>query len=123
MRRGSQGPLMWLIRIGLSGVIAVVAFISHSVDTPLAAEDVVRQVRGVVEAVNPMDTPPIIVVRSRPGAKDEVVVGAVIKQGVSIVRGNKRLGVKQIRIGDHVTLTYVKSREGLMARSITIHSK
>lgn len=114
---------MWLIRIGLSGVIAVVALFSHPVDISLAAEDVLRQVRGIVEAVNAMEVPPTIVVRSRPGSKDEVVVGAVIKQGVSIVRGNKRIAVKQIRIGDHVTLTYVKSREGLMARSITIHSK
>lgn len=114
---------MWSIRLGLSGVIAVAALFSHSVDMPLAAEDVARQVRGFVEAVNAMDTPPIIVVRSRPGFKDEVVVGVMIKQGVPIVRGNKLIGVKQIRIGDHVTLTYVKSREGLMARSITVHSE
>ena len=123
MRQGSQGLLMWLIRIALSGVIAVAALFSHPVDMPLAAEDVVRQVRGIVEAVNPLDTPPVIVVRSRSGSKDEVVVGAVIKQGIPIVHGNKRVGMKQIRIGDHVTLTYIKSREGLMARSVTIHSK
>lgn len=125
MRLGSQGLLMWSIRIrmGLSCVIAGAALFSHSVDMPLAAEDVVRQVRGVVEAVNAMDTPPTIVVRSRPGSKNEVVVGAVIKQGVTMVRGNKRVGMKQIRIGEHVTLTYIKSREGLVARSITIHSK
>ncbi len=122
MRQGTRDK-MWLIRIGLSGVIAVVALFSHPIDIPWAAEDVLRQVRGIVEAVNTMDAPPTIVVRSRPGSKDEVVVGAVIKQGVSIVRGNKHIAVKQIRIGDHVTLTYVKSREGLMARSITIHSK
>jgi hypothetical protein len=123
MRQGSRRLLMWSIRIGLSGVIVVAALFSYSVDMPLAAEDVVRQVRGVVEVVNAMDTPPIIVVRSRPGSKNEVVVGAVIKQGVSILHGGKRVGMKQIRIGDQVTLTYVKSREGLMARSITIHGK
>jgi len=112
---------MWLIRTALSGVIAVATLFSHPVDMPLAAEDVVRQVRGIVEAVNLLDTPPVIVVRSR--SKDEVVVGAVIKQGIPIVHGNKRVGMKQIRIGDHVTLTYIKSREGLMARSVTIHRK
>ena len=114
---------MWSIRIGLSGVIAVSALFIHSVDMPFAAADVARQVSGIVEAVNAMDTPPIIVVRSRSGSKDEVVVGAMITQGVPIVRGNKRIDVKQIRIGDHVTLNYIKSREGLMARSITLHSK
>ena len=121
MRQGSQGLLMWLIGTALSGVIAVAALFSHPVDMPLAAEDVVRQVRGIVEAVNLLDTPPVIVVRSR--SKDEVVVGAVVKQGIPIIHGNKRVGMKQIRIGDHVTLTYIKSREGLMARSVTIHSK
>ena len=122
MRQGSRIPRMWSMEIGLMSVIAVAAFFG-SIGKSLAAEDAVRQVRGVVEAVNAMDSPPTIVVRSRSGSKDEVVVGAVIEQGVSIVRGNKRVGVKQIRIGDHVTLTYVKNREGLMARSITIHSK
>jgi hypothetical protein len=109
--------------MSLSYVIAGASLLGHSVDTPLAAEDVVRQVRGVVEAVNAMDIPSVIVVRSRLGSKDEVVIGAVIKEGASMLRGNKRIGVKQIRTGDHVTLTYVKSREGLVARSITIHSK
>ncbi|MET0517152.1 MAG: hypothetical protein ABW047_17700 [Nitrospiraceae bacterium] len=114
---------MRLVSIGLSGVIGAAALFSYPVDLLLAAEEVVRQVRGVVEAVNPMDTPPVIVVRSRTGSKDEAVVGAVIKQGIPIIHGGKHVGMKQIRIGDHVTLTYKKSREGLMAQSITIHGQ
>lgn len=123
MRPSFPGRCTGATGVALVGVIAVAALFCTSIYQSLAAENIVRQVQGVVEAVNVSDSPPTIVVRSRHGAKDEVVVGAVIKQGISIVRGKKRISMKQIRNGDHVILTYVKSRQGLTARSITIQNK
>ena len=61
-------------------------------------------------------------VRSRLGMKDEIVVGAVVKKGANIVRGQQRIALDRIRAGERVTLVYVKNREGLMVQSITVHT-
>ena len=80
-----------------------------------------HEIKGTVEAVNLADDPPVIVVRGQHGANEATVVGAVLKQGATIVRGKKRIGLDQIHAGDKVTLKYVKTRDGLAVRSIVLH--
>ena len=67
------------------------------------------------------DDPPVIVVRGQHGVNEATVVGAVFKQGATIVRGKKRIGLDHIHAGDKVTLKYVKTRDGLTVRSIVLH--
>ncbi|MBL8070220.1 MAG: hypothetical protein JNM35_03895 [Nitrospira sp.] len=86
-----------------------------------AASNTVHEIKGTVEAVNPADDPPVIVVRGQQGANEDTVVGAVLKQGATIVRGKKRIGLDRIHAGDKVTLKYVKTRDGLAVRSIVLH--
>jgi len=62
-----------------------------------------------------------LAVRGQHGANEATVVGAVLKQGATIVRGKKRIGLDQIHAGDKVTLKYVKTRDGLAVRSIVLH--
>jgi hypothetical protein len=80
-------------------------------------------ISGIVDEIHANDTPPVIMVRSRPGMKDEIVIGAVVKKGATIIRGEQRIALNRIRAGERVTLTYIKNREGLTVRSIVVHSK
>lgn len=88
-----------------------------------AAGDGVRTASGIVDEVLPSEIPPVIMVRSKPGTKDEALIGAVVKKGASIVRGKRRIALSHIRPGERVTLTYTKERDGLAVRSIVVHEK
>jgi hypothetical protein len=88
-----------------------------------AAQDGVRTFTGIVDEVLPDETPPIIMVKARPGMKDELVIGAVVRKGASIMRGKRPIALRHIRAGETITLIYVKNRDGLTARSITVESK
>jgi hypothetical protein len=88
-----------------------------------AADDGLRTASGIVDEVLSNETPPVIMVKSKPGRKDEVVIGAVVKKGASILRGKRPIALQHIRSGDKVTLTYMKQRDGLTVRSIVVHPR
>lgn len=88
-----------------------------------ASDHDVRMISGIVDEIHANDNPPVIMLRSRPGMKDEIVIGAVVKKGATIIRGEQRIALNRIRAGERVTLTYIKNREGLTVRSIVVHSK
>lgn len=94
----------------------------YTVQPSYASDRDVRTITGIVDEVYAGETPPTIMVRSRVGMKDEIVVGAVVKKGATIVRGKQRIALNRIRAGERVTLTYVKNREGLAVQSITVQS-
>jgi hypothetical protein len=102
-------------------VVALQGFLTEFVYG--AAGTGVRTISGIVDEVLVSETPPIIMVRSRPGMKGEVVIGAVVKKGASIVRGKRPIALSLIRPGERVTLTYMKQRDGLTVRSIVVHSR
>jgi hypothetical protein len=108
----------WAIRCCLIGILQV-----YAVLLAYASDNDVRIISGIVDEVHANETPPVIMVKSRPGMKDEIVIGAVVIKGASIVRGEQRIALNRIRAGERVTLTYVKNREGLTVRSIVVHSK
>ena len=82
------------------------------------AEERVYRVHGKVVAINLLETPYVIVVKTPVTAKDEMTVGAAINDQTKIVRGTKRVALQTIRVGEVVSLTYVKRRDGLFARTI-----
>ena len=106
--------ILWCFFVVLQGYVVQQAY---------AASDGVRTISGIVDEVLASETPPVIMVRSRPGMKDEIMVGAVVKRETTIVRGKQRIALNHIRAGEKVTLTYMKHRDGLTVRSITVHSK
>ena len=112
--------LLGVLVIGAALCVAL-AGLGSFLTSVYAASNTVHEIKGTVEAVNLADDPPVIVVRGQHGANEATVVGAVLKQGATIVRGKKRIGLDRIHPGDKVTLKYVKTREGLAVRSIVLH--
>ena len=112
--------LLGVLVIGAALCVAL-AGLGSFLTSVYAASNTVHEIKGTVEAVNPADDPPVIVVRGQQGANEDTVVGAVLKQGATIVRGTKRIGLDRIHAGDKVTLKYVKTRDGLAVRSIVLH--
>ena len=112
--------LLGVLVIGAALCVAL-AGLGSFLTSVYAASNTVHEIKGTVEAVNPADDPPVIVVRGQQGANEDTVVGAVLKPGATIVRGKKRIGLDRIHPGDKVTLKYVKTREGLAVRSIVLH--
>ena len=123
MRSESNQPRPSLLGVLVIGAALCVALagLGSFLTSVYAASNTVHEIKGTVEAVNPADDPPVIVVRGQQGANEDTVVGAVLKQGATIVRGKKRIGLDRIHPGDKVTLKYVKTREGLAVRSIVLH--
>ncbi|MBK9996861.1 MAG: hypothetical protein IPO99_06895 [Nitrospira sp.] len=112
--------LLGVLVIGAALCVAL-AGLGSFLTSVYAASNTVHEIKGTVEAVNLADDPPVIVVRGQHGVNEATVVGAVLKQGATIVRGKKRIGLDQIHAGDKVTLKYVKTRDGLAVRSIVLH--
>ena len=106
----AQWALVWMAMVimGVSGVVVPVA----------GAE--VRSVRGQVVAVNVTDSPQVIVVKAMTPDKKELIVGATVDSGAEITRGNQRITLKDIKIGESAQLTYTKSPDGLAVRSIRV---
>lgn len=82
-----------------------------------ASEGAVRTVQGEVVAVNVTDSPQVIVVKAMAGRK-EMIVGATVESGAEITRGKQRVSLDSLKVGDKVSITYVKNQDGLVARSI-----
>jgi hypothetical protein len=115
-------------RSNLLGLLIVGALLCVAIAGPgsllnsvYAANNTLHEIRGTVQAVSPKDATPIIVVKSLHGSKEEIVVGATVKPGASVFHGKKKIGLDQIHPGNSVTLKYVRTREGLSARSIVLH--
>ena len=123
MKNDMNQPRPSLLGVLVIGAVLCVAFagLGSFLTSVYAASSTVHEVRGTVESVNAGEDPPVIVVKGRHGSNEAIVVGAVIKQGVTILRGKKRIRLDQIHPGDKVTLKYLKTRDGLIVRSIVLH--
>ncbi|CAE6686832.1 MAG: hypothetical protein H8K06_17715 [Nitrospira sp.] len=115
-------------RLSLLGVLVIgaalcvaLAGLGSFLTSVYAANNTIYEIRGTVETIDAADVPPVIVVKGQHGSSEGVVVGAVVQQGATILRGKKRIGLDHIQRGDKVTLKYIKTREGLSVRSIVLH--
>lgn len=72
---------------------------------------------GIVSAVSMDASVPVIVLRLGSG-ESETVIGATIDSQAVIRRGRAAIKLDQLRVGDHVQLTYRKTKSGLVATSI-----
>ncbi|HAP40184.1 MAG: hypothetical protein R3B11_07445 [Nitrospira sp.] len=115
-------------RLSLLGVLVIgaalcvaLAGLGSFLTSVYAANNTVHEIRGTVETIDAGDVPPVIVVKGQHGSTEGVIVGAIVQQGATILRGKKRIGLDHIQKGDKVTLKYVKTREGLSVRSLVLH--
>lgn len=89
--------------------------------TPLAtvaAEAIQRTVRGSVMAANTTADPQTIVLKVILPNKDELIVGARVPTDTKITRGSRATPLANIKVGESADLTYLKTSDGLIARSI-----
>lgn len=84
------------------------------------ADGTVHRVTGEVVAVNTSETPHVIVVKSRIGKRNDMIVGATVGQDVPITKGKKVVGLSSLKVGESVVITYVKNRDGLAAKRIVV---
>jgi len=77
-----------------------------------------RTVKGTVVAINIAVDPRTIVVNVVLPNKEELIVGARVPEDLRIVRGNQAAQLDDVKIGEAVTITYIKTTDGLIARSI-----
>ncbi|GKS57709.1 hypothetical protein YTPLAS18_12360 [Nitrospira sp.] len=82
-----------------------------------AAVSATHRVTGKVIARVTQERPNTIVLSTGTGPA-EVIVGATVGEDVSIRRGKKAVRLEQIRLGETIQLTYVKTSSGLVAVSI-----
>lgn len=78
------------------------------------------KVQGIVIAVALTQTPPLIVVKTPLSPNNDMTVGATVTAQTKIMRGQKRVALQTIKVGETVWLTYVKSEGGLFARTIQL---
>ena len=103
------------------GLIAVGGFLALT--TPLTnatAETIQRTVRGTVTATNPTVDPQTIVIKVILPNKEEMTVGARVTTDTKITRGTKTVRLADLKVGESADLTYLKSPDGLVARSIHV---
>lgn len=86
----------------------------------VSAETVQRTVRGTVIATNTAVDPHTVVVRVILPNKEELIVGARVPTDTKIMRGTKATSLAGLKAGETASLTYLKSPDGLIARSIHV---
>ena len=85
-----------------------------------ATETIQRTVRGVVTATNTALDPQTIVVKVILPNKEELIVGARVPTDAKITRGTRATGLADLKVGEAAEVTYLKSPDGLIARSIHV---
>lgn len=104
------------IRLGLFLGIALV-------QSPLSVEaagETRHRVQGEVVAINPLDSPAILVMKALTQQKEELIVGAFVEPGAKISRGTKPVSLDAIKLGETIVLDYVKKPEGVSAVAIKV---
>ncbi len=84
------------------------------------ASDKSAKVQGEVVALNNKEVPQILIIRVMTKTGAEMVVGALVDDKTKIEKKGKSLPLDQLSAGERVTLTYKKTKEGALARTITI---
>jgi len=85
-----------------------------------AADGRTYRVHGQITAVNLVQTPHMIVIKTPLSKHDDMTVGAKVTAQTKIVRKGKRITLQTISVGTAVWLTYVKRKDGVFARVIQV---
>jgi len=85
-----------------------------------ATEATPRTVHGTVLAANPAITPQTVVVKVILPSKEELIVGVRVPTDAKITRGTRAAKLADLKVGESADLTYLKSTDGLIARSIHV---
>ncbi len=104
-------------RIALVAIAVLMALFCTPLDSWGASGRTYR-VHGQVVAVNMVQAPHMIVVKTPLNKHDAMTVGARVTSQTKIIRKGKRIALQTIRVDEAVWLTYVKQRDGVFAQTI-----
>jgi len=107
------------VRVALVAIAALMALFCIPPDSWGASGRTYR-VHGQVVAVNVVQAPHMIVVKTPLNKHDAMTVGARVTSQTKIVRKGKRIALQTIRVDEAVWLTYVKQRDGVFAQTIQV---
>jgi hypothetical protein len=116
MEQGIVTPVRRWIAIAVMAIALGLSLSSSSASE--AGQGRTYKVQGTVIAVTLNQTPQLIVVNTPLSPKNHMTVGATVNAQTRILRGPKRVALQTIKVGETVWLTYVKTSEGLFARTI-----
>jgi hypothetical protein len=85
-----------------------------------SAEILQRTVRGTVVTTNVTVDPQTIVVEVVLPSTEVLVVGARVPPDTTIMKGKQAVRLADIQIGENADITYLKTPDGLIARSIHV---
>jgi hypothetical protein len=108
--------LAWRAAIAISALM-MLPFIPTNSE---AADGRTYRVHGQVIAVNLVQTPHMIVIKTPLSKHDDMTVGAKVTAQTKIVQKGKRIMLQTISVGATVWLTYIKKKDGLFARVIQV---
>lgn len=83
-------------------------------------EAIQRMVRGTVVAANVDVDPQTIVVSVMLPNEQELIVGARVMPNTRIARGKQTVRLRDVKTGERIELAYLKTPDGLIARSIHV---
>jgi len=106
-------------RVVLVAIAALMALFCIPPDSWGASGRTYR-VHGQVVAVNVVQAPHMIVVKTPLNKHDAMTVGARVTSQTKIVRKGKKISLQTIRVDEAVWLTYVKQRDGVFAQTIQV---
>lgn len=108
------------MRLVVTGLMLAILTSAPMAKPSAATEPVVRTVRGAVMAVNVSASPQVIVVQTMTPSHEELIVGAAVNSGTVITRHKQPAHLNELRVGEPVTITYLKSKDGLIAQAIQV---
>ncbi len=107
------------VRVALVAIASLMALLCIPPDSWGASGRTYR-VHGQVVAVNVVQAPHMIVVKTPLSKHDDMTVGAKVTSQTRIIRKGKRIALQTIRVDEAVWLTYVKQRNGVFAQTIQV---
>ena len=78
------------------------------------------KLQGEIMALNTTEVPQILVMRVTTKTGAEMVIGALVNDETRIEKEGKSVSLEQLKEGERVILTYKRTKEGALAKSITI---
>jgi hypothetical protein len=88
--------------------------------TSRAAETIERTVEGTVVATDVTVDPQTIVVEVTLPNQEALVIGARVPTDTKITRGKQDVELADIKVGEKADITYLKTSDGLIARSVHV---
>ena len=84
------------------------------------ARDNGAKLQGEILALNTKEVPQILVMRVTTKTGAEMVIGALVDDKTKIEKEGKSVSLEELNEGERVILTYKRTKEGALAKSITI---